>query len=278
MNCSEVQERFSQFYDNRLSQAEAARVAAHTTDCSSCADELTFFQQLSVLSQQLIDPPVPPRLWGELQAKLHASPKPKSFFSPISPSNAPTRLFALAATILIAVGIGTAMHQTWFSPGYNQLAVNFSPYLENFIERPDEAQQIFLAKYDGRPIALTEAENILGYEPAATKGLPPGYSVEEVHLLTMPCCTCTQVICTNESGESLAIFEYALDQPAWFGDRPATEHLCHEVPTSVIQVGDRLAATWKEGERYITIIGATDLDVVTEFVAHFKLNRNTILR
>jgi hypothetical protein len=31
-----------------------------------------------------------------------------------------------------------------------------------------------------------------------------------------------------------------------------------------------LAATWKEGERHVTIIGATDLDEVTEFVASFK--------
>ena len=148
--------------------------------------------------------------------------------------------------------------------------MNFSQYLEEFSEQPDTAQQILLTKYDGRPTTLQEATRVLGYEPVAARGLPEDCVLDKVYLLNMPCCTCAQVMCKNKEGQSIAIFEHAIDQPVWFGDKPKVECLCHDTPTSVTQIGNRLAATWKEGERYITIIGATDLDEVTEFVAHFQ--------
>lgn len=270
MNCSEVQERLSLFYDNELSPDEVAQFATHVADCSSCAAELASFEQLSGLSRRLTDPPVPAHLWEELRSKLDAPAEPKSVLARLLPDRVPSRLLALAATILVTAGIGGVAYQAWFSPEYNHLAINFVHYLEEFAERPDDAQQILLAKYDGRPVTVEEAVQTLGYEPMATQGLPPECSVDKVYLLTMPCCTCVQVLCKNKDGQSIAIFEHSIDQPVTFGDWPTIECLCHDMPTSVMQVGDRLAATWKEGQRSITIVGATDLDEVTEFVAHFK--------
>jgi len=270
VNCPEVQERLSFFYDNRLSPEEAAHVETHVTDCSSCEKELASFGQLSRLAQQLTDPPAPRRLWEELQAKLGAPEEPAVLLTRKLPRSFPSRFLALAATLLIATGIGVLAYQAGNSPNQKHLVVNFAHYLENFSKQPDRAQQVLLAKYDGRPMTLGEATETLGYVPVAAKGLPAGYTVKEVHLLTMPCCTCAQIVCTNESGRSIAIFEHAIDQPVWFGDRPAEECVCYNVPTSIRRVGDQLAATWKEGKRHITMIGATDLDEVTQFVAHFK--------
>ncbi len=270
MNCSEVQERFSAYHDSELPPDEVARVATHVLDCSNCAAELASFEQLSDLSRQLTDPPVPAHLWEELRSKLDAPAEPKSVLAWLLPDRVPSRILALAATILVAAGIGVVTYQTWFSPEYDHLAINFVHYLEEFAERPDHAQQILLAKYDGRPVTPEEAAKVLGYEPVATKGLPPGCSLEKVYLLNMPCCTCAQVLGKNKAGQSIAIFEHSIDHPVGFGDRPTEECICHDMPTSVMQVGDRLAATWKEGQRSFTIIGATDLDEVTEFVAHFK--------
>jgi len=271
VNCSEVQERLSAYHDSELSQDEAARVAVHVADCSSCAAEVASFEYLSVFSRQLTDPTVPEYIWAKLQPLLDKSTKPWTILPQFVPSHLSLPRLALAATVLIAVGIGAVAYNNWISqPEQNHLAVNFVRYLEEFDQNLDNAQRILLAKYDGQPITLTEATDILGYEPVVAKGLPPGYSIEKVHLLTMPCCTCAQVICTNKLGQSIAIFEHATNQPVWFGNRPAVEYLCHDMPTSVRQVGDRLAATWQEGSRHITIIGATDLDEVTRFVAHFK--------
>jgi hypothetical protein len=270
VNCPEIQERLSAYHDSELSPDEAAQVADHLAACSTCAEELACFNQISGLSQLLTDPPVPSPMWSELQAKLDVSTQAKASVDKTLPQPFKGKIFALAATFLVAVGLWGA-YKVWFSTDeQHHLAMNFAGYLDEFLERPDTAQQILLAKYDGQPITLTEATKRLGYEPVAAKGLPLGYSINEVHLLKMPCCTCAQVLCTNEAGNSIAIFEHDIDQPVWFGDRPSEKCLCHEVPTDVKQIGNQFAATWKEGNRFITIIGATDIDEISDFVAQFK--------
>jgi len=275
VNCSEIQERLSAYHDSQLSADVAERVSAHLAACSACARELASFEQLSGLSRDLIDPPAPAQMWSELQSKLDASVFDASVQVMPSVAQAVPRpftgkLFALAATLLLAVGFWGA-YKVWFpNEDQHHLAINFAHYLEEFSERPDAAQRILLAKYEGQPITLNEATKRLGYEPVAAKGLPPGYSIHEVHLLKMPCCTCAQVLCTNKAGNSIVIFEHDIDQPVWFGDRPSEQCLCHEVPTEVKQVGSQLAATWKEGKRFITIIGATDMEEISDFVAQFK--------
>jgi len=270
VNCSKIQERLSAYHDRELSPDVAEQVVAHLPECSECAEEILSFRQITGLSHALIDPQVPAPMWSELQAKLATSAQAMPNAAEPLASPFAGKVFVLAATLLIAVGFWGA-YQAWFPAAeQHHLAMNFASYLEEFSERPESAQQILLAKYSGRPIGLAEATDVLGYEPVAARGLPPGYSVKEVHLIKMPCCMCAQVICTNEAGNSIAIFEHAIDQPVWFGDRPSENCLCDEVPTNTRWVGDQLAATWKEGGRYITIIGATDLNEVTEFVTHFK--------
>jgi hypothetical protein len=142
--------------------------------------------------------------------------------------------------------------------------------LDEFENRPEEAQQILLTSYEGRPTSLQEAASVLGYLPVVAKGLPPGYTLDQAYLLKMPCCTCTQVVCRKVDGHSIAIFEHDTDQPMWFGHRPTLDCICHDMPTSVVQVGDQLAATWKIGQRFITIIGANDLEEVTQFVEYLS--------
>lgn len=279
MNCSEIQACLSAYHDSELPQDEAAQIAAHLATCATCAAELASFQQLSSLSRRLTEPPVPPQVWSELQAKLDLPTGSVDTRSESMAIKVPTRSWAIAATILVAIGIGVFGYYQWSSQHTHEdqhLAINFAHYLEEFDESPDEAQQVLLAKYEGRETTLTEATEALGYEPLAAKRLPPEYFVEKTYLLKMPCCTCAQVMCKNEAGQSIAIFEHDIDQPVWFGDRPSEDYLCHDIPTNVVQVTDRLAATWKEGKRYITIIGATDLEEVTAFVGHF--NETTLIR
>lgn len=270
MNCSEVKERLSAYHDGELPPEEAAQVAAHLADCSSCAEELASFEHLSGLSRRLTDPPVPAHLWDELQAQLDAGEISKVLPWQPWPTRIPGTLVALAAAVLLALGVGIFFSTPRHADENEQLTANFASYLEDFAERPEKAQRVLLTKYEGRPATLAEAANELGYEPLAAMGLPAGYSLENAYLLKMPCCTCAQVVCKNRRGKSIAIFEHNVDQPMWFGDRPSINCVCQDMPTSVTQVGDRLAASWKAGKRYITVIGASDLDEVSEFVAHFS--------
>jgi hypothetical protein len=272
VNCPEVQSRLSAYHDGELSTDVAAQVAAHLADCSSCAAELASFVRLSQLSRRLTDPPVPSQIWTDLETRLQGSSQGRTaILARLVPKRAPAKYVAIAASILVAAGIGLIAYRAW-SPaiGHNHLANNFSNFVDTFNKRPDDAQQILLANYHGRPTTLPEATAALGYEPVAAKRLPPGSSIEKVFLLKMPCCTCAQVVCRTEDGNSVAIFEHDVDQPVWFGRRPSVKCDCHNRPTSVVQVGDKLAATWKNGERYVTIVGARDLEELTEFVAHLS--------
>lgn len=269
MNCSDVQQRLSAYHDGELPPAEATQVASHLAGCASCAEELASFEQLSGLSQRLTDPPVPAQLWEQLHSQLDAGEKLTPL--PVRPwlSRIPSTWVAIAATVLVLLGMGVFFSSPRNATENRQLTANFAAYLQDFAERPEQAQQVLLAKYEGRPATFQEAAHELGYEPLAASGLPPGCSVENVYLLKMPCCTCAQVVCKNRQGKSVAIFEHNVAQPMWFGDCPSIQCICQEMPTNVTQVGNRLAATWKAGKRYITVIGASDLDEISEFVAHF---------
>lgn len=270
MNCAEIQQRLSAYYDGELPDGVATEIAAHLRDCPSCAEELASFGKLSDLSRRLDEPLAPAHLWSEIEAKLDAAASELPEVAPRRGLRLPSRFLAIAATIAIAAGIGVLGYQSWMMWSGHQMAATFATYLNEFHQRPDQAQQFLLTSYKGRSTTLQDAEATLGYEPLVAKSLPPGYSVKDVYLLHMPCCTCAQVVCENKEGQTIAIFEHDIDQPAWSGGRPVSKCRCEGVPTSVVQVGDRLAATWQQGKRYFTVVGAGDLDEVTEFVAHFK--------
>lgn len=275
MNCSEVQERLSAYFDGELADDEQTAVAAHLEGCSACGKQLAVFGRLSKMSAALTDPQSPPALWNDLEAKLDNDEEHKPMSATLAPPSRaprfPMRLFAVAASLLVAVGLGVVGYKTWFpADEHDHLAINFEHYLDEFDKNPQKAQQVLLTKYDGRPTTVQKAAATLPYEPAIARGLPSGCSFEDVYLLDMPCCTCAQAVCRCDDSQHIAVFEHDEDQPAWFGDRPSINCLCDGKPTNIVQIDDRLAATWKQENRYITVIGARDLEDVTRFVAHLS--------
>lgn len=272
MNCSEVQDRLSAYFDGELTADEQSTVAAHLEGCSACGEELTAFGKLSEISAGLTTPQAPSHLWNELEAKLDNDAENKPTLAPPSLlQRLPRTVVAVAASLLVAVGLGIAGYSYWFATDeHEHLAINFEHYLEEFDRNPEKAQQILLANYNGQPTTVQEAAAKLKYEPVIAKGLPSGCSLKDVYMLDMPCCSCAQAVCHCDNGRPIAIFEHDIDQPVWFGDRPSINCLCDGKPTSIVQIDDRLAATWKQGNRYVTIIGARDLEDVTRFVAHLS--------
>jgi hypothetical protein len=271
VNCSDIQARLSAYHDSELSNDEAAEVSAHLSCCPTCAADLASFEQLSGLSRKLTDPPVPVHLWDELQSKLRHGVGGSRASNTSDSKGRPVRLLAISATVLVAIGIGVVGYRSWNTANvHHHLEDNFTNFLNEFESRPDNAQQVLLASYEGRSTSLPEATDAIGYQPVAATRLPAGCTIDKVYVLKMPCCTCAEITCRNENGHHLAIFEHDIDQPVWFGDRPTINCICSNVPTTVVQMGSKLAATWKEGKRYITIVGANSLEEVTEFVDHLS--------
>lgn len=266
MNCSEAQSCLSAYHDGELSSEAAAEVAGHIATCPACTVELEVFRTLSSMTRRLTDPPVPTDDWERLNAKLMPNRKNASF-----PASIARRRLAVAAAILVVSSIGVACYKAWHtSQDQFRIAQTFERFLERFDKQPETAQQILLADYEGQATTLQQAPDVLGYEPVIAKEPPPGCTSHEAYLLSMPCCRCMEIVCKQEDGHSIAIFEHDTKRPGWFGERNSIECLCHAVPTNVTQIGNELAATWKNGKRYLTVIGARDLDEVTRLVAFYS--------
>lgn len=269
MNCLEVQQHLSAYHDGELPNESAAQVIGHLQTCPECSVELASFETLTQLTRSLANPRLPSKIWAEIRTQLD---EPAELSSKTSShwSQQPTRLFAVAAAVLLAIAIGSVAYQAWLAPArHDHLAEDFSGFLHEFDNRPDSAQKLLIANYGGQPTTFPEAAAILGYEPIAAKRLPSNCSVDGIYVLRMPCCTCAQVVCRRNDGQLIAIFEHDTDQPNWFGNRPSLRCLCHDVSTNVFLVGHKLAATWKNGSRFVTVIGLDDLTDIADFIAFF---------
>ena len=271
MQCCEVVELLSAYYDNELPQDKAAAVADHVAVCAGCAAELQTLHNLSDLTMKL-DQPTPPRhVWQRIAAQLNTSQ------SPVAPTAVSTQrasrksLFVMAA--LLFVGVSWIAYTQWHAHDHQHRLVNLGHFLDTFEQAPDEAQRDLVKNYSGVPCEIPDAIRELKYRPVVADGLPADYEPAQAYLLKMPCCQCLQACYHRKDGGMLCVFEHDSDQPGWFGDRPTSSNMFSGKPTRLVQVDGCLAATWQQEQRHITVIGAKDIDEVTRLVAHFERQR-----
>jgi hypothetical protein len=275
MNCAEVEQRLSAYYDGELPGEARQAVDQHLAACESCARQLDRFRELSSLAQSLTEPAAPKGQWPELERKLDE----QQSAAPARVSVVPTwwrrpRVALVAAAIVVALGLGWWAYNAW-RPPHDHLAVDFAAYLDEFQRNPRDAQRALLTRYEGRAVELQQAAAQLGYVPAVAHGLPDEYTVSEVYVWNMPCCKCAQSLCKREDGTTIAIFEHDEEQPTWFGDRPSIEGKCHGRPCSIYQIDGQLAASWKRDGRHLTAVGLRDLQEISDLIA--RLNQRAAL-
>jgi len=180
-------------------------------------------------------------------------------------------LFTTAALVLVVAGTVWSVATFWHGHhAHPELAADFDQFLEQFQADPAAAQDILLAKYDGRRVDLSEATRQLGYRPAVAAGLPPGYAVESMYVLDMPCCKCLKTVCRRDGGKMFAIFEHEEEQHVWFGDRPRIDTQCNSQPCSLVEANETLVASWQNRQRRLTVVGVADLDEVAALMAYFE--------
>ena len=73
MDCPEVKELLSAYYDDELTSGQRTAVAEHLACCDECAHELEGFRRLSALAERLAQPEPPARIWQQLEAQLDAA-------------------------------------------------------------------------------------------------------------------------------------------------------------------------------------------------------------
>jgi anti-sigma factor RsiW len=267
MNCTETRELLSAYYDGELPPEVVADVDAHVNECATCAQEIASFRQLSAMAGEMTTPQPPDSIWAGLEAQLSDdTPQPAAAGGRFSKRwRVAATLAALAATGLVGAFVG---YQLW-GPRHHgqQMAANLNQYVDVFQRSPVEAQQLLLTAYPSTSVDLSEAADKLGYRPALAAALPAGYSIDAVHVLEMPCCTCAQILCKRDNGSVVAIFEHDANQKMWFGDRPKVATTCECKPCNLIDVNGQLVATWQKGERHLTFVGLEDVEELETLAA-----------
>ncbi len=276
MNCSEVQELLSAYYDGEVAADIRTRVSEHLDGCSECAQPIARYEKLSEMATAIDTPAVPERIWSEIEQQLdRKSLEDRPALTPtvdhrretVSPLS---RRLALAAMILVAVGIGWFAYQSRFQHDDGHFTAEIGHYLQEFQGDPAAAQQFLLAKYGNQSVDPQQAMQLVGYRPAVADGLPDGYSMESMHVIKMPCCTCVKCLCRRSDGSTIAIFEHDDDElDEWFGDRPERSQICGGKRCSLVELDSRIAVSWKHGKRHITVIGVRDVAEVEQLVTWF---------
>lgn len=281
MNCTTTERLISAYYDQELAPDVQSEMGRHLAGCAKCAQAVTQFQRLSHLARQLPEPTPPVDLWGRI-VRAFDQPRTNLLMRVVGPFLASAKVvwqtrpavrFAAAAATVLVVVAGTVLltsldlHET----EHRQIAADFDRYLNQFNQDAGGAQHILMANYNGRRVDVSDAATLVRYEPVAANQIPDGYALDDVNVLEMPCCKCVQVIWQRrQAGGHVAIFEHEKEQPAWFGERPSIAVRCHGKAVRIVQMDQRLAATWTSGRRQLTLVGAKDIDELLRFVSHFE--------
>ena len=269
MPCPEFSGLLSAYHDGELPADREAAVAAHIEKCPECAAELKMFRKLSHLTTKL-DDHVPPReVWQNIETRLDT--KFTDGPNPISVrSRRMSRLTILAMGFLLALGMSSVIYFVLHTHDKHHVAVNLGPFMDLFERSPKAAQEYLLASYTGQRVDLTDAVKQLKYRPVAADGLPSDYEISESSMLQMPCCKCLEVCFQRKRGGMICVFEHERDQFVSFGNRNVSSTVCEGTPTRVVQMDGHLTATWQRNGRYITVVGADDINEISDLMRHFE--------
>lgn len=275
MNCSEVRDLLSAYYDGELDDDEQAQAGEHLEGCSECRAKLGGYEKLSAMAHALPALTPPDRVWSHLERQLDAEAAEQTAVAQQEKIPHISRTFGLAIALLVTAGIAWIAYQATFPTHADdaEFVAQFDRYLDEFRRDPRAAQQMLVTRYRGQAVNAEEASRQLGYRPTVMRGLPEEYTVESTVVMKMPCCTCVQCVCKRKSGGTIAIFEHDDPEPKWFGDRPRITANCGGTDCQLVELNNEIAASWKHGRRHITVIGLQDLNEVSTLVGWFEKKR-----
>lgn len=263
MDCQQVEQLLSHYFDNELCRDDRAEVEIHLENCSPCSDQLADIHMLSEAARSLSSARPPHDLWDRIAAQLKESQLPdlvndkatKLLKSKAwSDQTHSLRWFAVAAVLLIAVGLLWTLK--WSSHQHDP----FVTYAQMLDSSPVAAQKTLVSKYSGQTVSVDEAVQLVGYRPRNVDPPPSGYSCDQLVVLDMPCCKCVQAVWQRQDQTQVAIFEHKSKMDDWFQDKPSVNIMCRDKVCRVTQLNGQLAATWQIGERVMTVIGLRDVE------------------
>lgn len=267
MNCSEVQELMSAYFDNELDESARNDVELHLRECEECSGQHEEFKSLSRLASGLKTHPVPVKLWDSISSEQSKKPSVQLPSPSLFDSN---RLAYIGAGIALMLLISFALFQ-WLPHGHDheEMAEAMEHIAANI--NSIESETVLMAKFGGQITSAEEANTQIGFHPVSSSaGLPEGYKVKSIQVLTMPCCKCVQTVCTRGDGSQFYVFEHVSEDTGWFEERSKEEFECCGKECELVRLNKNLAVTWKKGARHITLLGMQDKAEVELMVAKFE--------
>ena len=275
MKCSEIQDLLSAYYDNELSIELQANVDEHVGNCAECTAELAQFKNLSSMAMGLEQPETPDSVWSAVKQSLdhviregEAPAEPAQRELRHSNSRIQRRLPGIAAAIAATVLVGFVGWTLWHGDHDHKEMAEAMEQVASEIDS-DGVTTLLLNKFGGSEVSYQDAITQVGFRPVASKGLPEGYSIENIQVLDMPCCKCTQTACRRPDNSRFFIYEHDNEDTGWFEHRKKRSCECGGNTCEVVELDDQLAATWKKGDRHVTLLGVRDDAEVELLVKQF---------
>ena len=157
-------------------------------------------------------------------------------------------------------------HSSHSDPHHAEFAMTMDHYLKTLAKDPEQAERFLLEKYEGQTVDPKDAIKLVGYRPAVASGLPDEYVLASTSVMKMPCCTCVKAVCKRKDGSTLVLFEHDDEKTEWFGERQSNMATCGDTECCLVDLDSSIAATWKQGSRSVTAVGARDTAEVNKLV------------
>lgn len=183
MNCQSARQHLGAYFDGEVQPQLRREVEAHLLACPGCAQELVSIQDLATRLAPAEPVHVPEGLWSAIERRLdepaeaaHASPRSFTYL----------RRYALAASVLVAVGLGA---WAFFSYGggasvARASTVDFGMLLDALPDDAGAAFEKFLSHYQARRVPPSEAKQAarrLDFD--IPESLPGGFKLETSYVL-----------------------------------------------------------------------------------------------
>ncbi len=270
MDCQTARERLSAFVDEELHDgAQRKALEDHLERCPHCAAERDNFVAIGELARSPI--PVPSEImWRELAKRVNSGENPSLVGRTSWWQAGISRRWALAASLLLVATVGWTGYRWAARKWGNSMPVaDLSQFLDQFENDPDGATELLVTQFRGEAIDLKSDATELGFKPLSGRLAANGLSIQTSHVLNMPCCRCVHCTCHSDDNKALTVLEHAGEQPVSFGHRPIERKSCGGRDCQIVRVGSRLAVSWKEQGRRITVVGLGDLSDVEQLMAKF---------
>ena len=284
MDCLQVRDRLSEYFDGELDQANSQDISQHLTSCDQCSDELNAFAKLGNMVREIAVSGSPQDAWERIAVRLDASPvKPTVNTWQNNKSILIASVLALAVTVLVVIGIRTQSDKTLTHGHSHSVAttIDFSELVASSPLQRKDAVDTFATKYEGEEVTVEAARELLGYQPSISRSIPRGVQLVSTRVLKLPecncedgkctCgptgCNCAASVCKRADGSAFYVLEHCKSQDISFGNAIVKLAKVGDHEVQMFESPDKgIVASWLSHDRRLTVLGLKNVEEASSLV------------